>query len=91
MSGQTVRVKRGPAVHRAPKKAELHRAPQARHPPPAHEEIARRAYAIWLQRGGGEGGEAEDWAQAERELSASTAPGTDAATSAASPREEEMR
>jgi hypothetical protein len=83
MSGQTVRVKRGPAAHPAPRRAEVHRAPENRQPPPAHEEIARRAYEIWLQRGGGEGHDVEDWAQAERELSVSLAPGADTATSPA--------
>jgi hypothetical protein len=65
------RVKRGPAAHPAPNKAEVHRAPQNHQPPPSQVEIARRAYEIWLQRGGGSGLEAEDWAQAERELSVS--------------------
>jgi hypothetical protein len=37
-------------------------------PPPAHEQIARRAHEIWLARGGGAGHEQEDWLQAEREL-----------------------
>jgi hypothetical protein len=70
MSDQTVRMKRGPAVHSPPRKAEVHRAPESRQPQPAHEEIARRAYEIWLQRGCGNGHEAEDWAQAEQELCA---------------------
>ncbi|HET9156373.1 MAG TPA: DUF2934 domain-containing protein [Myxococcaceae bacterium] len=54
-----------------PGKAEVHGGPEKRRPPPAPEEIARRAYQIWLQRGGDTGHEAEDWAQAERELAAS--------------------
>jgi hypothetical protein len=33
-----------------------------------HEEIAGRAYEIYLQRGGQPGGEMDDWLQAEREL-----------------------
>ncbi len=37
-------------------------------PQPAREDIERRAYEIYLERGGGEGGEMEDWLQAEREL-----------------------
>ncbi len=35
---------------------------------PSHEEISRRAYEIYLARGGEQGREAEDWFQAEREL-----------------------
>lgn len=37
-------------------------------PLPAHEQIARRAYEIWLQSGCVCGRDAENWAQAEREL-----------------------
>ena len=33
-----------------------------------HQEIARRAYELYLQRGGGDGFADEDWVQAEREL-----------------------
>jgi len=33
-----------------------------------HEQIARRAYEIYLTRGGEPGREQEDWLQAEREL-----------------------
>ncbi|MGA9521374.1 MAG: DUF2934 domain-containing protein [Myxococcaceae bacterium] len=35
---------------------------------PAREEIARRAYELYLARGGVHGYEQEDWFQAEREL-----------------------
>jgi len=35
---------------------------------PTHEEIALRAYQIYLERGGSPGNELEDWTQAEREL-----------------------
>jgi hypothetical protein len=37
---------------------------------PAHEEIAKRAYELYLARGGEHGHDAEDWAQAESELGA---------------------
>jgi len=33
-----------------------------------HEEIARRAYQLWEERGRGEGSSDEDWFQAVREL-----------------------
>ena len=34
----------------------------------AHNEIRRRAYEIYIERGGQPGGEIDDWLQAEREL-----------------------
>jgi len=36
---------------------------------PTQEEIALRAYHIYLERGSAEGSPVEDWLQAERELS----------------------
>jgi hypothetical protein len=42
---------------------------------PTREEIALRAYEIFLERGGAPGNELEDWTRAERELlEVSTAP-----------------
>lgn len=35
---------------------------------PTHEEIARRAYEIYLTRGSGDGHDRDDWLQAEYEL-----------------------
>jgi hypothetical protein len=32
------------------------------------DEVARRAYGLYLERGGGDGHDVDDWAQAEREL-----------------------
>lgn len=37
--------------------------------PPSHEQIAQRAYELYLARGGQHGRHEEDWTQAERELS----------------------
>jgi hypothetical protein len=37
-------------------------------PTPSHEEIRRRAYEIYLERGGLPGDELDDWLRAEREL-----------------------
>ena len=37
-------------------------------PQPTREDIEQRAYEIYLERGGTEGYEMEDWLQAEREL-----------------------
>lgn len=37
-------------------------------PGPAHEQIARRAYEIFLARDGQPGNPEQDWHQAEREL-----------------------
>jgi Protein of unknown function (DUF2934) len=36
---------------------------------PLHEEIARRAYKLWEQRGRPNGSREEDWFRAESELS----------------------
>ncbi len=36
--------------------------------PLTEEKIRRRAYEIWLARGGESGHELDDWLQAEREL-----------------------
>jgi hypothetical protein len=35
---------------------------------PTHEEVALRAYEIYLERGGTPGNAFEDWTRAEREL-----------------------
>ena len=35
---------------------------------PNHDEVKRRAYEIYLERGGLPGQELEDWVQAEREI-----------------------
>ena len=35
---------------------------------PTQEDIARRAYEIYLERGGAPGHELEDWTRAEREF-----------------------
>jgi Protein of unknown function (DUF2934) len=37
-------------------------------PPPAHPDIAQRAYLRYLERGRGDGQDLEDWLTAEREL-----------------------
>ncbi len=39
---------------------------------PSREEIERRAYEIYLERGGSHGQDLEDWLQAERELGEKT-------------------
>lgn len=41
---------------------------QAAKSAPTHEEIAQRAYEIYLERGGAPGHALEDWTRAEREL-----------------------
>jgi hypothetical protein len=38
---------------------------------PTHEEIALRAFEIYMKRGGGNGGELDDWLAAEKELTES--------------------
>jgi hypothetical protein len=37
---------------------------------PTHDEIARRAFEIFLTRGGNHGSDLEDWLQAEKEVRA---------------------
>jgi len=64
------RPSRGASVIPAPRKTELHRVPAASRPWPTREQIAARAYEIWLQSGCPGGRDAEHWLQAERELSA---------------------
>jgi hypothetical protein len=44
------------------------RKPQTAKTPPTREEIALRAYHIYLERSGTPGNELEDWIRAEREL-----------------------
>jgi Protein of unknown function (DUF2934) len=39
---------------------------------PTEQEIAVRAYEIFLGRGGNHGSDLDDWLQAERELTAAT-------------------
>ncbi len=57
--------RRAPLYPRGPGKSAPDEAPRAS---PTYEEIAQRAYEIYLARGGGPGREDEDWQQAEREL-----------------------
>jgi hypothetical protein len=35
---------------------------------PSHEQIAERAYGLWLSRGAHDGDALDDWYRAEREL-----------------------
>jgi len=42
--------------------------PQTASGAPAREEIELRAYQIYVERGGAQGQDVEDWVQAEREL-----------------------
>ena len=42
---------------------------------PSGEEIARRAYELYIQRGGEDGKDVEDWVRAEKELSDETIAG----------------
>lgn len=49
------------------------RKPRATKPVPTHDEIALRAYHIYLQRDGMPGNPFDDWEQAEQELLAESA------------------
>jgi hypothetical protein len=44
------------------------RKPRATKPAPTHDEIALRAYHIYIQRSGASGNPFDDWKQAEQEL-----------------------
>ena len=68
------RASRGAAVITAPRKSELHHVAPPHRPMPTREQIALRAYEIWLQSGCIAGRDAENWIQAERELSAGCDP-----------------
>ena len=46
------------------------------HREPSGEEIARRAYELYLQRGDEQGKDVEDWLRAEKELSDDPVAGT---------------
>ena len=72
-SAAAPRPSRGAATIPAPRKAELHRVSLPTRPLPSHDQIARRAYEIWVQSGYVAGRDRENWAQAERELSAGCA------------------
>ena len=63
------RASRGASTLPAPRKTELHRVTPSTRPPPSHDQIARRAYEIWVQSGYPTGRDTENWAQAELELS----------------------
>jgi len=43
-------------------------APAPRKTPPTHEQVAKRAYEIWISKGRPVGRDVENWKQAEREL-----------------------
>jgi Protein of unknown function (DUF2934) len=49
--------------------------------PARDKEIRRRAYEIYLERGGQAGGDLDDWLQAEHELKTAGTMGSPAATS----------
>jgi len=51
-----------------PTTAEVNESNQSTTPRPTEEEIAVRAYYIYLERGDAEGDPTDDWLQAERDL-----------------------
>jgi len=42
--------------------------------PPSHDDIANLAYALWEDRGGGDGRAEQDWLEAERMLQEQSKP-----------------
>jgi hypothetical protein len=65
----TPRTSRGAATVHAPRKTELHRFSVSPRPLPSREQIAQRAYELWMLSGCCYGRDDENWLQAERELS----------------------
>jgi hypothetical protein len=57
-----------PKTEHQPSAAPGNTTPRNERTPPTHEQIARRAYEIFLARGGQPGSAEQDWHQAEREL-----------------------
>ncbi len=53
---------------RASASPEGKKSKQVKRQPPTHDEIALRAYHIYLERSGAPGNPLEDWIRAEREL-----------------------
>lgn len=53
---------------RASASPEVKKSKQVKRQPPTQEEIALRAYHIYLERNGAPGNPQEDWIRAEREL-----------------------
>lgn len=53
-----------------PTTPEANRTSESTRGRPTEEEIAVRAYHIYLERGDAEGNASDDWLQAERELAA---------------------
>lgn len=64
------RAPRGASAIPPPRKAEVHRLVAAPRPLPTREQVAARAYEIWVHSGCVAGRDAENWLQAERELQA---------------------
>ncbi|WP_426750044.1 DUF2934 domain-containing protein [Myxococcus sp. Y35] len=69
MARHTANKQTGPSAGKpsAPSASVKLQAPEPR-PGPTSEQIARRAYEIFLARGGTHGYAEQDWFQAEREL-----------------------
>jgi hypothetical protein len=53
---------------RASASPEVKKSKQVKPQPPTQEQIALRAYQIYLERNGAPGNPLEDWVRAEREL-----------------------
>jgi hypothetical protein len=56
---------------RASASPEVKKPKQVKRQPPTQEQIALRAYQIYLERNGAPGNPLEDWVRAERELAES--------------------
>jgi hypothetical protein len=68
MSAMPSMSKQMPSNQRNNKPAPTKRAEASSRRTPSHEEIARRAYHLFLARGRKDGHDREDWIRAEQEL-----------------------
>jgi len=67
-SGMTLKGKRSETLELHPNTVPSHIDDTSANRAPNHDEIRRRAYEIYLERGVLPGQELEDWLQAEREI-----------------------
>ncbi len=67
-SGMTLKGKRSETVELDASPIQPHEEDTSANHAPTHEEVRRRAYEIYLERGALPGNELDDWHRAEREL-----------------------
>jgi len=60
----TPRARKSTVSRQRPRVTAMDQAP----PPPSYDDVARRAYELFLERGGTHGQDRNDWLSAERQL-----------------------